>query len=180
MGVSAHLVHRFAHRSVWLFGRRAAKMSEPSGTLDIRHGQFTVHLGSDIFSATSDGRSCDLQLRQREVDQMRLGGRVRSALKVRRTEPQGRTTVGHLGAEPSLRTRQGSIVESPAHEPTQGGDGANAVASAASVALTWPGVASKALEAACESWGKLARVCVLLLCVAVALAVARIAWSWLW
>jgi hypothetical protein len=102
---------------------------------------------------------------------------VGSALKVRRTEPQGRTIVGQLGAGPS---RQGSTVESPAHEPTQVDDSANAVASATSVALTWPGVASEALEAACESWGKLARVCVLLLCVAVALAAARIAWSWLW
>jgi hypothetical protein len=70
-------------------------------------------------------------------------------------------------------------VESPA-QATQGDDSANAVASATTVALTRPGVASKALEAACDGWGSLARVCVLLLCVAVALATARIAWLRLW
>jgi hypothetical protein len=41
-------------------------------------------------------------------------------------------------------------------------------------AWTWPGVASRLLEVACEDWGKLARVCVLLLCV----AVVGVAW-WL-
>ena len=37
------------------FGAAADKMSEPSGTLDIRHGHHTVHLGSDILGATPDG-----------------------------------------------------------------------------------------------------------------------------
>ena len=33
---------------------------------------------------------------------------------------------------------------------------------------TWAGVASQALEAVCEGWGKLARVCVFLVFVALA------------
>ena len=110
---------------------------------------------------------------------MRLGGSVGPALKIRRTGLRDLTTVGQVGAEPSLRTRQGSAVESPAREAAQGDDSANAIVSATTVALTWAGVASKALEAACESWGKLARVCILLLCVAMAVAAARIAWLWL-
>ena len=41
---------------------------------------------------------------------------------------------------------------------------------------TWAGVASRALEAVCESWWKLVRVCVFLVFVALALT----AGGWLW
>ena len=43
-------------------------------------------------------------------------------------------------------------------------------------AESWPGVASRLLDAVCESWRKLARVCVLL----VFLALALTAGGWLW
>jgi hypothetical protein len=42
-------------------------------------------------------------------------------------------------------------------------------------AATWPGVASRVLEAVCESWRKLIRVCVLLLF----FALVGAAWWWL-
>ena len=43
-------------------------------------------------------------------------------------------------------------------------------------AESWPGVASRLLDAVCESWRKLALVCVLL----VFLALALTAGGWLW
>jgi hypothetical protein len=52
--------------------------------------------------------------------------------------------------------------------------------SAVGDAQTWAGVASRLLEIATEDWEKLARVCILLLCLTAAgLAVCGVAWWWL-
>lgn len=46
-------------------------------------------------------------------------------------------------------------------------------------AVTWVGLASRALDAACESWGKLARLCVLALCLAVGCGAVGALWWFL-
>jgi hypothetical protein len=79
---------------------------------------------------------------------------------------------------PDLRKRRGAAlwrvaeVSSGEAERDVGGGG---VSPGAGDARTWVAVASRLLEAACEGWGKLARVCVLLLCV----AAVGVAWWWL-
>ncbi len=63
--------------------------------------------------------------------------------------------------------------------PGEGVDGSDDDDAAAETgdAVTWAGVASRAVDAACEGWGKLARVCILLVFLAL-VAIPGSAWWW--
>lgn len=58
-----------------------------------------------------------------------------------------------------------------------GGSDDDDAAAEAGDAVTWAGVASRAVDAACEGWGKLARVCILLVFLAL-VAIPGSAWWW--
>ena len=75
----------------------------------------------------------------------------------------------------AVRVLSGAGPAHVARGPSGAGEGDQAgAAGEPGVAPTWAGVASLVVGSACESWGKLARVCVLFLCV----AGAALAW-WL-